>query len=72
MPGRVVPCAGCGQPLGNEDIALSVKLSGLSAPRLLCLNCQAAETGAGPKELAALIIHFKKSGCVHFQRDYLS
>ncbi len=72
MPGRVVPCAGCGQPLGNEDIALSVKLSGLSAPRLLCLDCQAAETGAGPAELAALIAYFKKSGCVHFQRDYLS
>lgn len=72
MPGRLVPCAACGQTLGNDDIALSVKLTGLAAPRLLCLCCQAREQGTEPAALLDLIEYFKDSGCVLFKRDYLA
>lgn len=72
MNGRQVPCVNCQKELGNDEIALSVKLSGLSAPRLLCLLCQAEASGMEMDELRDLIEFYKGTGCAHFQRDYLA
>ena len=72
MAGRQVPCVICQKALGNDEIALSVKFSGLSAPRLLCLSCQAEASGTSVDELQDLIEFYKGTGCAHFQRDYLA
>ncbi len=72
MAGRVIPCCDCGQALRNDEIALCVKLFGLAAPRLLCVGCAADLLDTRPETLQDLIEHYRASGCVHFQRDYLS
>jgi len=69
---RVIPCCGCGQALRNDEIALSIKLFGLAAPRLCCISCTASLLDTRPETLEDLISHYRASGCVHFQRDYLS
>lgn len=69
---RTVPCETCGTALCNDEIALGVKLGGLSAPRLKCLACLAREYQTSVPELEALIEYYRQSGCVHFQRDYLA
>ena len=72
MPGRVIPCSVCGRALCNDEIALSIKLFGLAAPKLCCISCAADLLDTRPKTLEELIAHYHASGCVHFQRDYLS
>lgn len=72
MGGRQFPCVLCARPLTNDEIALSMKLSGLAAPRLLCLACAAASLQVPEMELEELIAYYRASGCLHFQRDYLS
>lgn len=68
----MIPCGVCGQALSNNEIALCVKLFGLAAPRLLCVGCAADLLDTRPETLEELIEHYRASGCVHFQRDYLS
>lgn len=72
MPARVIPCRGCGRALCNDEVALSIKLFGLAAPKLFCVGCAARALGAESDALKDLIAHYRASGCVHFQRDYLS
>ena len=72
MGTRQIPCVLCARLLTNDEIALSMKLNGLSAPRLLCLACAAASLQVPETELEDLIAYYHESGCVHFQRDYLS
>lgn len=72
MSPRRVPCAQCGQALNNGEIALCIKLTGLAAPHLLCLPCQALALMVPEGELKELIAFYSSTGCVHFTRDYLA
>lgn len=71
MAGRVIPC-GDGAALRNDEIALCVKLSLPGGAQTPCVSCAADLLDTRPETLEDLIAHYRASGCVHFQRDYLS
>ena len=65
---KAVFCAGCGNRVSVDAVAMNQKLLGMQLGRFFCISCLARRLDVETEYLEKLISRFKENGCTYFAR----
>lgn len=64
-------CSVCNQKLINDEVALSIKIIGMSGLSVFCYGCLAKKVNIKIETLREIAEYHKRNGCSIFQRKYI-
>lgn len=67
---KAVHCQFCGKRIGNDEIAINIKLFGKQVSFIRCYDCLAGFLGCKKDKLRKTALFYKSTGCSIFQRKY--